>query len=30
VANGVFAAAGIRMRSLPLTPEALRAAIETA
>jgi len=30
VANGVFAAAGIRMRSLPLTPEAVRAAIKAA
>jgi hypothetical protein len=27
VANGLFAAAGIRMKSLPLTPEAVRAAV---
>jgi isoquinoline 1-oxidoreductase beta subunit len=30
VANGVFAAAGIRLRILPLTPEAVRAAIKAA
>ena len=30
VANGIFAASGIRMRSLPLTPEAVRAAIKAA
>lgn len=30
VANAVFAAAGIRLRSLPLTPEAVRAAIKGA
>ena len=29
VANAVFAATGIRLRSLPLTPEALQAARAT-